>query len=245
MASTGPATTASPDEIARFQAMADAWWDADGDFKPLHQLNPPRLSFLRDTLAAHFARSADDVQPFTGLSLLDIGCGGGLLSEPMARLGFAVTGIDAGSKTVGVARAHAERSGLSIDYRCATPEALDGQFDVVMAMEVIEHVPDVGAFLAAVADRLKPGGAFIGATLNRTTKSYALAIIGAERILRWLPVGTHDWHKFVRPSEFAAGLRQAGIATKSFEGVRYDVMHDRWDRCTSLDVNYLVYGVKG
>jgi len=244
MAPISSPTTASPDEIARFHAMADAWWDADGDFKPLHQLNPPRLAFLRDHLAAHFSRDASVQRPFEGLSLLDVGCGGGLLAEPLTRLGFAVTAIDAGEKNVGIARLHAAQSGLAIDYRCATPETLDQQFDVVMTMEVVEHVPDVGAFLAAVSDRLKPGGAFFGATLNRTPQSFALAIIGAEYVLRWLPRGTHNWRKFLRPSEFAAALRHAGIAPKSFEGVRYDMLRDRWDRCSSLDVNYAVYGAK-
>ncbi len=239
-----PPTTASPDEVARFQAMADAWWDADGDFKPLHRLNPPRLAFLRDHLAAHFSRDVTVEKPFEGLCLLDVGCGGGLLSEPMARLGFAVTAIDAGEKNIGIARLHAEQSCLAIDYRCATPETLDRQFDVVMAMEVVEHVPDVQAFLGAVGDRLKPGGAFFGATVNRTPQSFALAIVGAEYLLRWLPRGTHDWRKFLRPSEFAAALRQAGIAPKSFEGVRYDLLRDRWERCPSLDVNYAVYGVQ-
>ncbi len=237
--------TASPEEVARFQAMADAWWDAEGDFKPLHQLNPPRLSFLRDKLLGHFARDGAAVRPFEGLSLLDVGCGGGLLSEPLVRMGFAVTGIDAGEKNVAIARLHAERSGLSIDYRCAMPEQLTERFDVVMAMEVVEHVPDVGAFLDAATDRLKPGGAFLGATLNRNAKSFALAIVGAEYLLRWLPRGTHDWRKFLRPSELAGRLRQAGIAPKAFEGVRFDMLHDRWERCQSLDVNYLVYGVKG
>jgi 2-polyprenyl-6-hydroxyphenyl methylase/3-demethylubiquinone-9 3-methyltransferase len=224
--------------------MADAWWDADGDFKPLHQLNPPRLAFLRDHLARQFARDIKLDKPFAGLSLLDVGCGGGLLSEPMARLGFAVTAIDAGEKNIGIARLHAEQSGLAIDYRCATPEALDRQFDVVIAMEVVEHVPDVPAFLRAVAQRLKPGGAFFGATLNRTPQSFALAIVGAEYVLRWLPRGTHNWRKFLRPSEFAAALRQTGIDPRSFEGVRYDVLHSRWERCPSLDVNYAVYGIK-
>ncbi|PKU26320.1 bifunctional 2-polyprenyl-6-hydroxyphenol methylase/3-demethylubiquinol 3-O-methyltransferase UbiG [Telmatospirillum siberiense] len=244
MASTTTPTTASPEEIARFQAMADAWWDAEGDFKPLHQLNPPRLAFLRDHLAEHFSRDATAPRPFEGLSLLDVGCGGGLLSEPMARLGFAVTAIDAGEKNIGVARLHAEQGGLDIDYRCATPETLDRQFDVVMTMEVIEHVPDADAFLSAVGDRLKPGGAFFGATLNRTPQSFALAIVGAEYILRWLPRGTHDWRKFVRPSEFAAALRRVGIAPKSFEGVRYAPLRERWERCASLEVNYAVYGVR-
>lgn len=245
-ASTRPVgTTASPEEVARFQAMAEAWWDPLGEFKPLHQLNPPRLSFLSDRLARHFGRDATAERPFAGLTLLDVGCGGGLLSEPMARLGFAVTGIDAGDKNIAVARLHAEKSGLPIDYRSATPEELSEGYDVVMAMEVVEHVPDVGAFLAATAQRLKPGGAFVGATVNRTAKSFALAIVGAEYVLRWLPRGTHDWRKFLRPSEFAAALRRAGIQSKQFEGVRYDLLHDRWERCSDLDVNYLVYGVKG
>jgi len=244
MADTAHTTTASPEEIARFQAMADAWWDAEGDFKPLHQLNPPRLSFMRERLCAHFGRDPDAARPFEGLTLLDVGCGGGLLSEPLARMGFAVTGIDAGEKNIAIARLHAERGGLSIDYRCATPEELDGKFDVVMAMEVVEHVPDVAVFLAAAAASLKPGGAFLGATLNRTPKSYALAIIGAEYVLRWLPRGTHNWKKFVKPSEFAAALRQAGITVQAFEGMHFDMLRDRWLRTPSLDVNYLVYGGK-
>lgn len=245
MASTTAPTTASPDEIERFQAMADAWWDADGDFKPLHQINPPRLAFLVEHLASHFSRDPAQDRPFEGLSLLDVGCGGGLLSEPMARLGFAVTAIDAGERNIAIAKLHAERSGLSIDYRCATPEALmDMTFDVVASMEVIEHVPAPDAFLAAVARRLKPGGAFFGATLNRTPQSFALAIVGAEYVLRWLPRGTHDWRKFLRPSEFAALLRRSGIAPRTFEGVRYDPWRERWERCPSLDVNYAVYGVR-
>jgi 2-polyprenyl-6-hydroxyphenyl methylase/3-demethylubiquinone-9 3-methyltransferase len=245
MAPNASASTASPDEIARFQAMADDWWDAEGKFKSLHQLNPPRLAFLRDNLVRHFAREATAERPFAGLTLLDVGCGGGLLAEPMARLGFAVTGIDAGEKNIGVARLHAERSGLAIDYLCATPEGLDRLFDVVMAIEVVEHVPDAGSFLAAAADRLKPGGAFFGATLNRTPLSFALAIVGAEYVLRWLPRGTHDWRKFLRPSEFAAHLRRVGISPRAFEGFRFDPMHDRWQRCVSLDVNYAVYATKG
>jgi 2-polyprenyl-6-hydroxyphenyl methylase/3-demethylubiquinone-9 3-methyltransferase len=244
MAQTTSPSTASPDEIARFQAMADDWWNANGDFKPLHQLNTPRLEFLRDHLAAHFSRDAKAERPFEGLSLLDVGCGGGLLAEPMTRLGFTVTGIDAGEKNIGVARLHAEQSGLAIDYLCTTPETLERQFDVVIAMEVIEHVSDVQVFLSAIGMCLKPGGAFFGATLNRTPQSFALAIVGAEYVLRWLPRGTHNWRKFVRPSEFAGELRRVGITPKSFEGVRYDVLRDRWERCASLDVNYALYGVK-
>jgi 2-polyprenyl-6-hydroxyphenyl methylase/3-demethylubiquinone-9 3-methyltransferase len=237
-------TTAAPDEIARFQAIAEAWWDAEGDFKPLHQLNTPRLAFLRDRLAAHFGRDVTAERPFAGLTLLDVGCGGGLLSEPMARLGFTVTGIDAGEKNIAVAKLHAEAGGLPIDYRCATPEAIEGDFDVVMAMEVVEHVPDVDLFLKATAARLKPGGAFLAATMNRTPKAYALAIVGAEYLLRWLPRGTHNWKKFVKPSELAAALRRVGIKVEAFDGMGYDIRRDRWQLTRSLDVNYLAFGAK-
>ena len=238
------ATTASPEEVARFQAIADAWWDSTGSFKPLHQINRPRLEALTDHLAAHFGRDRTANRPFEGLTLIDIGCGGGLLCEPMTRLGFTVTGIDAGEKNIEVAKLHAQQSGLTIDYRAATPEQIEGQFDVVLSMEVIEHVPDIGAFLAACSDRLKPGGAFCGATLNRTGKSFALAIVGAEYVLRWLPRGTHDWRKFVRPSEFSAALRRVGVTVKALEGVAYDPWRDLWNRVPSVDVNYFLYGVK-
>lgn len=238
------ATTADPAEIARFEAEAEAWWDETGSFKPLHALNPPRLAFLRQRLAPHFGRDLDADRPFEGLTLLDIGCGGGLFAEPLARLGFAVTAIDAGERTIAIARAHAEKTGLAIDYRTATPEAVDGSFDVVTAMEVLEHVADVDAFVEAAARRLRPGGAFLGATLNRTPQSFALAIVGAERILKWLPAGTHQWKSFIRPSELATRLRAARIAPAAFAGIRYDIFRDRWVETRSLDVNYMVQGVK-
>jgi 2-polyprenyl-6-hydroxyphenyl methylase/3-demethylubiquinone-9 3-methyltransferase len=244
MVPSSSATTASSDEVARFQALADQWWNADGTFKPLHQLNPTRLAFLRDRLASHFGRDALAERPFAGLTLLDVGCGGGLLSEPLARLGFTVTGIDAGDQAIGVARLHAEQSRLAIDYRCAAPEQVSGQFDVVTALEVVEHVPDAALFLAAVGDRLKLGGAFVGATLNRTAKSFALGIVAAEYLLSWVPRGTHRWRKFRTPAEFAGALRRAGIRPIAFEGVRYDPLHDRWERSPALDVNYMVYGAK-
>lgn len=234
--------TVAPDEIARFQAIAEAWWDEGGDFRPLHRINPPRLEFLRDHLAAHFGRDVRADRPFAGLSLLDVGCGGGLLCEPMTRLGFAVTGIDAADKNVAVARLHAEASGLAVDYQVAAPEEIEGRFDVVLAMEVVEHVADVPAFLAALAARIAPGGAFCASTLNRTAKAFALAIVGAEYVLRWLPRGTHDWRKFLRPSELAAGLRQAGLEAVAFEGLAYDPVRDQWRRDRSLDVNYMLYG---
>lgn len=239
------ASTASPDEIARFTAMAEAWWDPEGDFRPLHRFNPTRLSFIRNRLIGHFDRDGDALRPFEGLRLLDVGCGGGLLSEPLARMGFSVTGIDAGEKNVAVARIHAEQSGLDIDYRAATPERLAGeQFDVVMIMEIIEHVPNISDFLAAVAPLLKPGGALLAATLNRTMKSYALGIIGAEYVLRWLPPGTHDWNKFVKPSELAAGLRPHGITVKDLKGMGYDLLNDEWKLTGDLAVNYLAYAAK-
>jgi len=239
--------TASPEEIARFTAMAEAWWDPEGKFKPLHRFNPVRLAFMRRAFIRHFGRDESLVRPFEGLRLLDVGSGGGLLSEPLARMGFAVTGIDAGDKNVAMARLHAEQAGLEIDYRIATPEALDPTqpFDVVLSMEVVEHVPDVGQFLGHACARLRPGGAFVGATLNRTLKAYALAVVGAEYVLGWLPKGTHDWHKFIRPSEFSAQLRRHGVTVESMAGMAYAPLTGEWSETTSLDVNYMLFGIKG
>lgn len=239
--------TASPEEIARFTAMAEAWWDPAGKFKPLHRFNPVRLAFMRRHFAAYFGRDESLMRPFEGLTLLDVGSGGGLLSEPLARMGFTVTGIDAGDKNVTVARLHAEQSGVEVDYRVATPEQLPpGEaYDVVLSMEVVEHVPDVSAFLGHAAAHLKPGGVFMGATLNRTAKAWALAVVGAEYVLGWLPKGTHDWHKFVRPSEFAAMLRDHGITVRKMAGMAFNPLSDTWRETETLDVNYMLFGVKG
>ncbi len=240
-------TTVDPAEIARFAVLAESWWDPAGKFKPLHKLNPLRLGFLRDRLAGHFGRDSTALRPFAGLRLVDIGCGGGLVAEPMARLGFAVTGIDAGTETVAAARAHAEQIGLAVDYRAMAAETLaetGERFDVVLAMEIVEHVADLGAFLAAAATLVAPGGALVAATLNRTTKSYLFAIIGAEYVLGWLPRGTHDWGKFVRPSELAAGLRRNRLRAVEIAGVTYNPVTDRWSLTTDLDVNYMVFAVK-
>jgi 2-polyprenyl-6-hydroxyphenyl methylase/3-demethylubiquinone-9 3-methyltransferase len=239
------AGTASAEEVARFTAMAEEWWDPTGKFKPLHRFNPVRLSFIRREMVAHFGRDPQSPRPFEGLSLLDVGCGGGLLSEPLARMGFTVTGIDAGDKNIAVARIHAEKSGVPVRYQVGGPEDVAAEsFDVVLSMEVIEHVPDQSRFLALAAGALKPGGVFLGATLNRTAKSWLMAVVGAEYVLRWLPKGTHDWKKFVRPSEFAAMLRAAGIDTKVFRGMEFRPLTDEWRETMNLDVNYMLMGAK-
>lgn len=238
-------SSSAPDEVARFTAIAADWWNPEGKFQPLHRFNPFRLDWMRRQLAAHFGRDANAERPFEGLTLLDVGCGGGLLSEPLARMGFAVTGIDAGDRNIGVAKAHLQESGLTIDYRLAGPEDMPPEsFDVVLCMEVVEHVPDPAEFLALTARALRPGGMFVGATLNRTLKAYALAVIGAEYVLRWLPRGTHDWKKFMKPSEFAACLRAAGVSVGTMVGLEYMPWQETWRETRSLEVNYLLSGVK-
>ena len=245
--STAAQSTADDGEIAKFSAMADSWWDPTGAFQPLHKFNPARIRFIRDRVAAHFGRDALSQPPFGGLSLIDIGCGGGLIAEPMARLGFQVTGIDASEKNIGVASLHAGRSGLDIVYKNTMPEELLSQgarYDVVLALEVVEHVTDVDVFLKAAAELVAPGGVLIAATLNRTLKALALAKIGAEYVLRWLPPGTHDWRKFVRPSEMTTALRHGGLAVTELAGMSYDVFTDSWRLSKDLDVNYLAIAVK-
>lgn len=242
------AGTAAADEIARFDALADRWWDPNGAFRPLHQLNPVRLGFIVEALVAHFGRDGEAAQPLAGLGCLDVGCGGGLIAEPIARLGAQVTAVDASAPAIEAARRHAERAGLVIDYRWALPEELAGwdeRFDVVLALEVIEHVADRDAFFAAIARLLKPDGALIVATLNRTLKSLALAKIGAEYVLRWLPAGTHDWRKFVRPAELARDMRRHGLRLVRLAGMHYAPLEGRWRLGGDLDVNYIGYGRHG
>ncbi|HVM79803.1 MAG TPA: bifunctional 2-polyprenyl-6-hydroxyphenol methylase/3-demethylubiquinol 3-O-methyltransferase UbiG [Stellaceae bacterium] len=234
-------------EVARFAALARRWWDPQGPMAPLHKLNPVRLGYIRDRLAQHFGRDAKSLTPFEGLSLLDIGCGGGLVSEPMARLGFAVTGIDAAGNNIAVARRHAEEAELEIDYREAAAEDLaeaGESYDVVLALEVVEHVADPSLFLAAACRLVRPDGAFIGATLNRTPKSFLLGIVGAEYVLRWLPRGTHRWDRFMRPSEFAAALRGQGLALQDLTGLSYDLLAGQWRLGRDLEVNYLLHAAK-
>lgn len=245
MSETG--STIDHEEIGRFTARAEEWWDPEGSFRPLHRLNPTRLGCIRQQLVAHFGRSIAGLQPFEGLTLLDIGCGGGLIAEPMSRLGFAVTGIDADPEAIAVARSHAEAVGLAIDYRIATAESLaraDQRFDAVLGLEIVEHVADPAIFFASVGLLVKPGGAFVGATLNRTARSFGLAILGAEYLFGWLPRGTHDWRKFMRPSEFVLGLRRGGLQATRLDGFSYDLLRREWSVSRDLSVNYMVVAVR-
>ena len=242
-------STVDPAEIERFARIAEEWWDPRGKFAPLRQLHPVRLGFLRDHAAAHWQRDPLSGTPLQGLSLVDIGCGGVLSCEPMARLGAQVTGIDATGRNIATARLHADGQELAIDYRETTAEALAGpgaQFDIVLALEIVEHVADVDLFLGSVGRLAKPGGLVFMSTLNRTAKAWALAIAGAEYVMRWLPRGTHDWRKFLKPSELVRGLRQVGVEPQEIVGVVYSPLSREWSLHTrDLDVNYMLYGSKG
>ncbi|WP_306110356.1 MULTISPECIES: bifunctional 2-polyprenyl-6-hydroxyphenol methylase/3-demethylubiquinol 3-O-methyltransferase UbiG [Roseovarius] len=241
-------TTIDTEEVAKFEAMAAEWWDPNGKFKPLHMLNPCRLDYITSQIGAEFDRDLKTSKPFTGLRLLDIGCGGGLLAEPMARLGATVVGADAAAGNIPVAQVHAAQSGLDIDYRNTTAEdlaAADEQFDVVLNMEVVEHVADPATYLTACQRLLKPGGLHICSTLNRTAKSFAAAIVGAEFIMRWLPKGTHDWNKFITPEELYDLLRDAGLDPVDRKGFVFSPISWSWslsDR--DLAVNYVTTSIK-
>ncbi len=241
--------TVDPSEVAKFEAMAAEWWDAEGKFKPLHMLNPCRLGYITAQIAAEFGRDLAGAAPFKGLRILDIGCGGGLLAEPMARLGADVVGADAAARIIPVAQVHAQQSGLVIDYRYTTAEALAAageQFDVVLNMEVVEHVADPQAYLTACQTLLKTGGLMICSTLNRNPKSFLMAIIGAEWVMRWLPKGTHDWAKFITPDELYALIGKAGLRPVDRKGMVFNPVTWRWslsDR--DLSCNYVTASVKG
>jgi 2-polyprenyl-6-hydroxyphenyl methylase/3-demethylubiquinone-9 3-methyltransferase len=237
------ASSVDQEEVERFSRHAADWWDARGPMATLHKFNPVRLGYIRDQTSARFGRDARKLDCLKGLRFLDIGCGGGILSEPLARLGGDVVGADPAGENIDVARAHAQASGVVIDYRATTAEALaadNEKFDIVLAMEVVEHVADVKLFISTCASMVKPGGLLIVATLNRTLKSFALAIVGAEYVLRWLPRGTHQWDKFVTPVELEIALEKSGLRVIGERGVIYNLLTDRWQLSSDTDVNYMI-----
>ncbi|MDW3118087.1 MAG: bifunctional 2-polyprenyl-6-hydroxyphenol methylase/3-demethylubiquinol 3-O-methyltransferase UbiG [Roseovarius pacificus] len=241
-------TTIDPAEVAKFEAMAAEWWDPNGKFKPLHMLNPCRLDYITAQIAAEFDRDLNTDTPFSGLRILDIGCGGGLLSEPMARLGATVVGADAAERNIPVAQVHAEQSGLTIDYRNTTAEAIAAageQFDIVLNMEVVEHVADPLAYLTACQTLMKPGGLHICSTINRNAKSFAMAIVGAEYVMRWLPKGTHEWNKFITPEELFDLLEKTGLSPVDRKGFVFNPVSWQWSlSAKDLSVNYVTASVK-
>jgi 2-polyprenyl-6-hydroxyphenyl methylase/3-demethylubiquinone-9 3-methyltransferase len=238
----GARTSIDHGEVARFAALADEWWNPRGKMAPLHKFNPVRLGFIRDQVCAQFGRDARTLDCLNGLTFLDVGCGGGIVAEPLARLGGKVTGIDPAEENIAAAKLHAEKNALAIDYRATTVEALaetQAAFDVVIASEVVEHVADLNFFAGHCAALVKPGGLMIVTTINRTLKSFALAIVGAEYVLRWLPVGTHSWEKLVTPGELEAALKAGGLAVVEESGIMYDLFRDEWRRSDDMDVNYM------
>jgi len=242
-----PDSTLDEREVARFRALAAKWWDPQGAFAPLHAIGPERMRFLREQLVSHFARDGNAARPLEGLRIADIGCGGGLVSEPLARLGASVTGIDPAEENAAAARAHAADSGLEIDYRAARVEDLaaeGAQYDAVIALEVVEHVPDVQAFIGVCAQTLRPGGMMLLSTINRTARAFALAIVGAEYVLRWLPRGTHQWERFVTPDELAAALRAGGLRVVETRGLTFNPLTREWRLSDDAGVNYFMSAAK-
>lgn len=240
-------STINDAEVAKFTAMAEEWWDPKGKFKPLHKFNPVRLAYIREHLISHFARDGGSIRPLEGLTILDVGCGGGLLCEPLARLGATVTGIDAAERNIAIARIHAEQSGLDIDYQATTSEALAARgktFDVVLNMEVVEHVDNVPLYMKSCADLVKPGGLMFTATINRTARAFALAVVGAEYVLGWLPKGTHDWKKFLTPDEIGSLISRNGLRVTDQTGVVYHPIGDEWRRSRDMGINYMMLAAR-
>jgi 2-polyprenyl-6-hydroxyphenyl methylase/3-demethylubiquinone-9 3-methyltransferase len=238
-----PGATVDPAEIARFSALSAQWWDPRGKMRPLHRLNPVRIGFVRDVACEKFCRDPRRLDCFAGLRILDIGCGAGILSEPLARLGAAVVGADPAETNIAAARVHAAQSAVTVDYRATTAEALADageRFDIVLAMEVVEHVADLRLFVQCCATLTAPGGLMVAATINRTLKSFALAIVGAEYILRWLPRGTHQWDRFVTPNELEAAMSRGGLTLMAQTGVIYNLLADAWQLGDDMDVNYML-----
>lgn len=241
-----PAKSVDEAEVAKFSALADEWWNERGKFKPLHKFNPVRVAYIRDKVCEHFGPSPDKKEPLKGIRILDVGCGGGLLAEPLARLGAEVTGIDASRENIEIAAQHASRERIEIDYRHTTVEEISKKkkFDVVMAMEIVEHVADVKSFFESCSELVRPDGMMFVATLNRTFKSFTLAILGAEYFLRWLPVGTHKWGKFLKPSEIERHLRRNDMILKEMQGITYRMRGDAWFLTPDIDVNYIMLAEK-
>jgi len=243
LAENATGSSVDPAEVERFGRIAAEWWNPRGKFRPLHKFNPVRLTYIKREVALRFGRDERALDALKGLSVIDIGCGGGLMAEPLARLGATVTGVDAARTNIEVAKLHADKSGLAIDYRCATAEAVAAgpeTFDVVLALEIVEHVVDPAAFLSTCAGLVRPGGLLFVATINRTMKAYALAIVGAEYVLGWLPKGTHQWEKFVTPEEIEAAVTPAGLTVLDRQGVVFHPLRDEWRLSRDLDVNFMV-----
>jgi len=233
-------STVNKKEIEKFSKMASEWWDIDGKFKPLHKFNPIRISYIKESIIKNF-KIKNKTKPLTGLSILDIGCGGGLLSEPMCRMGANVTGIDASDKNIKIAKIHSKQNKLKINYMCSSPEKLKTKkkFDVILNMEIVEHVDDIDFFLKCSSNLLKKNGLMFVATINKTLKSYIFAIIGAEYILGWLPIGTHEWEKFVKPEDLKEILIKNNLSLKRLDGMNFDLLKDRWSISRDLSVNYI------
>ena len=239
-------TTINKEEIQKFSSLAEEWWDVKGKFKPLHMFNPIRIEYITQMIKKHFKISDKKINPFNELKILDIGCGGGLISEPMARLGANVTGIDASEKNIKVAQLHSEENNLKINYINSSPERLKEkeEFDIILNLEIIEHVEDVELYIHSCSKLLKKGGLMFTATLNRTVVSYIKAIIGAEYILKWLPIGTHDWNKFIRPEELEKKLSIASFKTIEVKGLEFNPLNKKWKKSDNLSVNYIICSSK-
>ena len=233
-------TSVNKKEIEKFSRIADEWWNPDGKFKPLHKFNPIRINYIKENIVNNF-KLKNKNNPLTGLNILDIGCGGGLLSEPISRLGANVTGIDASDKNIKVAKLHSEKNKLKINYFCSSPEKLKvkEKFDVILNMEIVEHVEDIDFFLNSCSKLLKKNGLMFVATINRTLKSYVFAIVGAEYILRWLPIGTHEWEKFVKPEELKINLMKYNLSLQNLDGMNFNIFKDEWNISKDLSVNYI------
>ena len=239
-------TTINKEEIQKFSKLADEWWNASGKFKPLHMFNPIRIEYILENICDHYKIDKKKNFPLNGIKILDIGCGGGLISEPMNRLGSQVTGIDASFKNIQIAKIHAEKGGLKINYIQKSPEQLDEEekYDVILNLEIVEHVDDIDLYLKSCKKLLKSNGLMFTATLNRTFTSYVKAIIGAEYVLRWLPIGTHDWNKFIKPNELEDKLKELKFSTKDLKGLQFNPLNKKWKRSSDLSVNYIILSIK-